>query len=65
LIQEIEKMQEAEEEKHRMLDEKVREVEELMQYYEGVKGELEMKIEKLVEEGIEKESEEVKLLKTF
>ncbi len=65
MIQEIEKMQEAEEEKHRMLDEKVREVEELMQYYEGVKGELEMKIEKLVEEGIEKESEEVKLLKTF
>lgn len=58
-------IQEAEVEKHRLLEEKVREVQEITEYYEGVKDELEQKIENLVEEGIQKETEEVKLLKTF
>ncbi len=36
-------------EKHRLLEEKGREVQEITEYYEGVKGELEQKIENLVE----------------
>lgn len=65
LMQEIVLIQEAEEEQNNMLQEKIKEVEDVNGYWEGIKEQLEGKIEKLVEEQIEKEGEEVKLLKAF
>lgn len=65
LMQEIVLIQEAEEEQNNMLQEKIKEVEDVNGYWEGIKEQLEAKIEKLVEEQIEKEGEEVKLLKAF